>query len=72
MTVLENLGYGVKAKNGQSASSLINAAVERFELGGLTLRPVQQLSGGERQRIALARAAIAAVSLGSGDDPAPR
>ena len=60
MTVLENVGYGLrmdgvdKAQRDKSAEE----ALEMVKLGGYGNRLPNQLSGGQRQRVALARALV--------------
>jgi molybdate transport system ATP-binding protein len=66
LTVLENIAYGISSRHDGSAAALVDCAMERFRLRAFTHKPPQELSGGERQRVAVVRAAVAAVSLGSG------
>jgi iron complex transport system ATP-binding protein len=47
----------------------VDAAITRFDLHGLTERPVNQLSGGERQRVMLARALVTGAPLQLWDEP---
>ncbi|HSQ80936.1 MAG TPA: ABC transporter ATP-binding protein [Casimicrobiaceae bacterium] len=58
MNVAENIGYGLKVRNVDSAARSREVArlLEMMHLSGLGDRRVNQLSGGQRQRVALARA----------------
>ena len=47
----------------------VDEALERFDLGTLAARPVNQLSGGERQRVLLARALATQAPLQLWDEP---
>lgn len=53
MSVAENIGYGVPARDRAAA---VAQWVAHLHLGGLEQRRPRELSGGQRQRVALARA----------------
>jgi tungstate transport system ATP-binding protein len=57
-SVLGNLAYALRARGvGRGAArARAEAALERFGLAGLAVRPARLLSGGEQQRLAMARA----------------
>lgn len=61
MTALQNVAYGVPA----SSSTLIEEALQRFQLEPLADSKPWKLSGGERQRVAVARAAASAIAHGN-------
>lgn len=61
MTARENIAYGVPA----ASSTLIEEALQRFQLEPLADSKPWKLSGGERQRVAVARAAASAVAQGN-------
>ncbi|MEM7058449.1 MAG: ABC transporter ATP-binding protein [Pseudomonadota bacterium] len=60
MTVLDNVGYGLKVTGTPAAEikSRAEEALEMVQLGHLGARKPDQLSGGQRQRVALARALV--------------
>jgi putative spermidine/putrescine transport system ATP-binding protein len=60
MTVLENVGYGLRVKRvpRRQRREQAQEALERVRLEGLGGRKPIQLSGGQRQRVALARALV--------------
>jgi len=60
MTVLENVGYGLRVKRVPRRQRRAQAqeALARVRLEGLGERKPIQLSGGQRQRVALARALV--------------
>jgi molybdate transport system ATP-binding protein len=67
LTVRENIAFGARSQtDGTTAAGIVEEATARFQLSGLAEKLPSTLSGGERQRAAIARAATAAVSLGSG------
>jgi molybdate transport system ATP-binding protein len=67
MTVQENIAYGAKSQSdGTSAASLVEDALERFQLRRLVAKMPREMSGGEQQRVALVRAVTAAACLGPG------
>jgi molybdate transport system ATP-binding protein len=53
LTVEQNIGYGIKRSEGQTA---LRHWLEAFSLQSLTHRLPHEISGGEQQRVALARA----------------
>ncbi|RDJ27774.1 ABC transporter ATP-binding protein [Bosea caraganae] len=58
MTVLQNIGYGLKLRGASSAeiATKVAAMLEFLGLPGYESRKVTALSGGQRQRVALGRA----------------
>jgi len=60
MTVLDNVGYGLKVDGvpGAEIKQRAEEALELVKLGGYGARKPDQLSGGQRQRVALARALV--------------
>jgi spermidine/putrescine ABC transporter ATP-binding subunit len=60
MSVLDNVGYGLKVTGTPAAEARSRAAeaLELVKLDGLGSRMPDQLSGGQRQRVALARALV--------------
>jgi putative spermidine/putrescine transport system ATP-binding protein len=71
MTVLENVGYGLKVANVPRADAVIRAkrALERVGLPSQHDRFPAQLSGGQQQRVALARALVIEPRLLLLDEP---
>ncbi len=57
LTVRENVGYGVPGKQG-----VVDEAMARLQLDGLSNKRAGELSGGERQRVTLARAIAATMT----------
>jgi molybdate transport system ATP-binding protein len=67
LTVRDNVAFGARSQtDGTAVTGIVEEAITRFQLRGLTEKLPSTLSGGERQRVAIARAATAAVSLDSG------
>jgi molybdate transport system ATP-binding protein len=67
LTVRENIAFGARSQtDGTTVADIVEEATTRFQLRGLVEKLPSMLSGGERRRVAIARAATAAVSLGSG------
>lgn len=60
MSVLDNVGYGLKMRGVDKASIAKRAqlALEKVQLGAMGARYPKQLSGGQQQRVALARALV--------------
>jgi len=60
MTVLENVGFGLKMQKVSKAETKTQAmeAIEMVQLQGMEKRRPNQLSGGQQQRVALARALV--------------
>ena len=58
MSVLDNVGFGLKRRKVRDADAQAKAALELVELGHLGNRRPAQLSGGQQQRVALARAVV--------------
>ncbi|MCC3266788.1 ABC transporter ATP-binding protein [Arthrobacter gengyunqii] len=58
MSVLDNVGFGLKRRKVRDADAQAKAALELVELGHLGSRRPAQLSGGQQQRVALARAIV--------------
>ena len=60
MTVLENVGFGLKMQGASRAETKKQAmeAIEMVQLQGMEKRRPNQLSGGQQQRVALARALV--------------
>lgn len=71
MTVRENIGYPLKIRGikGHQASSMIDAAAAKVELGPYLERKPGQLSGGQRQRVALARSLVRTPRVFLMDEP---
>lgn len=62
MTVRENIAFGVPA----ASAGIVEEALQRFRLMGLSESKPWKLSGGERQRVAVARAAASAITTNGG------
>lgn len=61
MSVRENMAYGLKHSTDLSAAERaerVESMAERFDIGDLLDRDVDQLSGGQKQRVALGRAMV--------------
>ncbi|HWP29837.1 MAG TPA: ATP-binding cassette domain-containing protein [Chloroflexota bacterium] len=58
LTVVENVGFGLKDRRCPEARRRIAALLELTGLTGLERRRPRELSGGQQQRVALARALI--------------
>jgi iron(III) transport system ATP-binding protein len=60
MTVLENVGYGLRARgaSGKATDERARAALGQVDLPGVEGRMPGELSGGQQQRVALARAVV--------------
>ncbi|MET4058860.1 spermidine/putrescine transport system ATP-binding protein [Arthrobacter sp. UYP6] len=58
MSVLDNVGFGLKRRKVRDADAQAKAALELVELAHLGNRRPAQLSGGQQQRVALARAIV--------------
>ena len=66
-TVRENIAFGARSQaDGTSAAEIVEESMTRFQLRLLAEKLPSMLSGGERQRVVIARAATAAVSVGTG------
>ena len=66
-TVRENIAFGARSQpDGTSAAEIVEESMTRFQLRPLAEKLPSMLSGGERQRVVIARAATAAVSVGTG------
>ena len=66
-TVRENIAFGARSQtDGTSAGEIVEESMTRFQLRALAEKLPSMLSGGERQRVVIARAATAAVSVGTG------
>jgi len=66
-TVRENIAFGARSQaDGTSAAEIVEESMTRFQLRLLAEKHPSMLSGGERQRVVIARAATAAVSVGTG------
>ena len=55
LTVLENIGFGLRGGRGARKHERVGELLEMLQLGGLGPRYPHQLSGGQQQRVALAR-----------------
>ena len=71
LSVVENVAYGLRSRGVGRAQARAQAQawLERFEVGALGPRRVQELSGGQAQRVALARAMIVRPPLLLLDEP---
>jgi molybdate transport system ATP-binding protein len=58
LTVVENVGFGLKDRHRPEAQRQIAALLALMGLSGLERRRPRELSGGQQQRVALARALI--------------
>lgn len=68
-TVGENLAIALELQGKKSDPELIEAALKRVELEGMSKRKPLQLSGGQRQRVAIARALIKDPAIILADEP---
>jgi energy-coupling factor transporter ATP-binding protein EcfA2 len=59
-SVSDELAFGLEAEGlpGDEIGRRVRATIERFDLGSLVDRPLDQLSGGEQQRVAVAAALV--------------
>ena len=57
LSVADNIGFGPKARGAgrDEVRGIVDAALERFDIGHLARRKPHELSGGQQQRVALAR-----------------
>lgn len=69
MTVMENVGFGLRQKRVPDAKAKAQAALEMVELAHIADRKPGQLSGGQQQRVALARAIVNRPALLLLDEP---
>lgn len=69
LTVLDNLGYGLKRAPPDAPAVTFERVCAFLGLHDLLQRPVYRLSGGERQRVAIGRALLAQPRLLLMDEP---
>jgi molybdate transport system ATP-binding protein len=55
LTVVQNIGYGLRRQNAPERQRIVHELLDRFGLTGLDDRYPHQISGGQQQRVALAR-----------------
>ncbi|MFF2496160.1 ABC transporter ATP-binding protein [Agromyces sp. NPDC058064] len=69
MSILENVGFGLKRRHIADAEARAHEALRLVELDHLAQRRPAQLSGGQQQRVALARAIVNRPALLLLDEP---
>ncbi|MFF2275059.1 ABC transporter ATP-binding protein [Agromyces sp. NPDC058126] len=69
MSILENVGFGLKRRRIADAEARAHEALRLVELDHLAQRRPAQLSGGQQQRVALARAIVNRPALLLLDEP---
>jgi ABC-type lipoprotein export system ATPase subunit len=69
LTVYDNIALALEMKGEAIGKKLIDDALVRVDLGGLTDRYPEELSGGQKQRVAIARAIIKDPKIILADEP---
>ncbi len=69
LTVVENVGFGLRGISDRERLRRINAELERLRISHTASRRPDQISGGEAQRVALARALVTSPNLMLLDEP---